>query len=328
MSAVVLLGWCAGWLLFVGTRRCAAASSSDEIEQNVSVIIPARDEEENLPRLLRSIAPHNAIVVDDCSRDRTYEIAQEHGARVIRGTPPPKGWRGKTWACQQGADAADGDLLLFLDADTWFERGGLAAMAHAFAGGGALSIAPYHSVPTLREQFSAFFNLVMIGGAGPNDLLGQCLLIERTSYVKSGGHRAVRDQVIENFRLGRKLRGARSRLGRGVLNVRMYPHGWRDMINGWSKSFASGAAQTSPLRFALVTVWVTGAVFALGHGATYAAFALQLAILLRRVGAYWIVTALLYPLPLAFFFAVFARSIFRTGTRGSISWKGRPVRAV
>jgi glycosyltransferase involved in cell wall biosynthesis len=92
--------------------------SSKEI--TVSVVIPARDEEKNLPTLLRSLGRPKAgfcewIVVDDGSQDRTAQIAQEHGATVIRALPLPKGWTGKAWACHQGALASQGKVLLFLD---------------------------------------------------------------------------------------------------------------------------------------------------------------------------------------------------------------------
>ena len=298
----------------------------------ISVIIPARDEEENLPRLLHSIAqqniaPYEVIVVNDCSRDQTAAIAKEWGAKVIEGAQPSNDWRGKTWACQQGADAAGGALLLFLDADTWLERDALSCITHQFQTG-ALSIAPYHCVPTLREQFSAFFHLIMLGGAGPKNLLGQSLLIDRATYAEVGEHRAVRRRMLENLALGEKLRRAsRIRTGRGALNMRMYPKSWRQLIDGWSKGFANGAAETSPLRLALIIIWLGGCILAPGHAATYALMAFQIALLLRCLGNYRLLTALLYPLPLLFFFAVFARSIVRARTATSISWKGRPVRA-
>ena len=127
---LVTLGlWAAGFLLLGRLRRCSAARAAGFA--SVSVIIPARNEEHNLPTLLRSLAsqpakPREIIVVDDGSTDRTAEIARQLGATVIASQPLPDGWRGKTWACHQGAQAATGELLLFLDADTWFEPDGLA----------------------------------------------------------------------------------------------------------------------------------------------------------------------------------------------------------
>ena len=86
-----------------------------------------------------------------------------------------------------------GQILLFLDADTWFEPDGLARVLAEFqtAGGGAFSVAPYHAVRDFHEQFSAFFNLVMLAGTellqcsatGIRSVVcsGRCLLVDRES---------------------------------------------------------------------------------------------------------------------------------------------------
>lgn len=331
MIALVLSGSIAGWILFVGLRRCTAWAHECSRAEGISIIIPARDEEENLPRLLQSIArqtvaPREVIVVNDCSRDQTAAIAKAWSMTVIDGSPPPSNWRGKTWACQQGAEAASGDVLLFLDADTWLEHDALACIAQQL-NAGAISIAPYHCVPTWREQFSAFFHLIMLGAAGFQNLLGQSLLIDRAAYSKVGGHRAVRQNVLENFALAEKLRPATFvRSGRGVLNMRMYPHSWRELSDGWSKGFCIGATKTSPLRLALIIVWLGACILAVNHVATYMLIALQIALLLRRIGNYNLLTALLYPLPLLYFFVVFTRSILRGSTRSTVVWKGRPLR--
>ena len=75
----------------------------------ISIIIPARDEEHNITKLLTSIRsqssqPLEILVIDDQSIDKTAEVARELGATVIAGKEMPAGWKGKTWACQQGAD--------------------------------------------------------------------------------------------------------------------------------------------------------------------------------------------------------------------------------
>jgi 4,4'-diaponeurosporenoate glycosyltransferase len=75
-------------------------------------------------------------------------------------------------------------------------------------------------------------------------------------------------------------------------------------------------------------LWIAGCIIALSHPLTYVLSAFQIALLLRRFGNYRLPTALLYPLPLLFFFAVFARSLLQTRTGTSILWKGRPVGAV
>lgn len=359
MLVIPAVFWLAGWAMLARIKSCRpAAGETPRPSRTLSVIIPARNEERNLPRLLRSLQnqsspPDEIIVVDDASTDRTAAVAAELGAIVVSPPPLPEGWRGKTWACQHGADQAKGEWFLFLDADTWFEPEGLATVRAEFAkaGGGALSVAPLHHVRTLHEQFSAFFNLVMLAGTGgftalgdrlaPRGLLGQFLLIEQTAYLRVGGHAVVKEHILENFRLAEQLRAAgvplHSRGGRNVFSFRMYPSGWREMIDGWTKGFAGGAGKTPLPLLVLVIAWMSGLIMAATNLLTtasapgglllYVAYAVQVGWLLRRVGTFHWATALFYPVPLIFYFVVFARSVSRLSRRQTVVWKGRDIRA-
>ncbi len=356
---ITLALWFAGWIVLGRIRRCGRDDSNQSVTaEQLSIIIPARNEEQNLPTLLRSlftqsIRAREIIVVDDASTDRTAEIAQQNGACVISSRPLPEGWRGKTWACHQGAQAATGNLLLFLDADTWFEPEGLRRVLAGFkqTGGGVLSVAPHHAVQKFHEQFSTFFNLVMLAGTGaftlrgdrlaPRGLLGQFMLMERTAYQRVGGHEAVKGRILENFWLAEQLRAQgvplRCRSGGGVFSFRMYPQGWRELVDGWTKGFASGASQTPLPILLLVIAWMVGLMTAplglafagqplLWLGA-YALCAAQVAWLLRRVGTFHWSTALFYPAPLIFYFVVFARSLHRSRGKQTVAWKGRQISA-
>jgi 4,4'-diaponeurosporenoate glycosyltransferase len=356
---ILLAFWTAGWLVLGRVRRCGWGNAGKPISSApLSIIIPARNEEKNLPVLLRSLAaqtirPAEIIVVDDASTDRTAEVAREFGARVVSSQPLPAGWRGKTWACQQGAQAATGEWLLFLDADTWFEVDGLRRVLAEFQalGGGVLSVAPHHAVRAFHEQFSVFFNLLMLAGTGgftllgdrraPSGLLGQFLLIEAATYARVGGHGAVRGRILENFWFAETLRAVgvplRCRGGRGVFSFRMYPLGWRELTDGWIKGFAAGAGQT-PLPLLLLTIaWLSGLVLAtivllLAHHAllgifSYGFYAAQVAWLMRPVGTFHWATALLFPAPLAFYFIIFTRSIWRAARKQPVTWKDRQIHA-
>ena len=352
-----LLQWSAGFLVLGRLRRCVGAAAGESVSaEHLSIIIPARNEETNLPTLLRSLTaqsvrPLEILVVDDASTDRTPGIARQNGAQVIPSLPLPAGWRGKTWACHQGAQHASGQLLLFLDADTWFEPDGLLRALAEFqaAGGGALSVAPYHVARDFHEQFSAFFNLVMLAGTGAftllgdrypqRGLLGQFLLIDRAAYRQVGGHEIVKGRILENFWLAKQLRAAgvplNCRRGRGVFSFRMYPAGWRQLVDGWTKGFASGAGQTPWPILLLIIVWLGGlfftpiGIFTQGSPLVwlvlYGLCAAQVSWLLRRAGTFHWYAALFYPVLVLFFFAVFARSVFRSGK--TVSWKGRKIRA-
>jgi len=339
---IALLCGCAGLLVLVRFPAVATAPPTPA-PIRVSVIIPARNEAHNLPALLGSLAsqpvkPFEILVVDDASTDGTAETARRLGARVIASAPLPEGWRGKTWACHQGAEAAVGGWFLFLDADTAFEPDGLGRVLASYPGG-AFSIVPYHAVQNGYEDLSLFFNLNMIAGTGRHGLFGQMLLVDRESYRRAGGHAAVRGRILENLALASEFRAAgvpvQSELGRGMFSFRMYPHGLRELVEGWTKGFASGAGQTPPSVMILIVAWMAGLVLApvgwLGTGdwrhwgAAFGIGVAQVRWFGRKVGAFGWGSAVLYPVPLLFFFGVFAWSAARSGR--PVRWKGRAIRA-
>lgn len=339
---VTLALWAAGFFLLPRLRPCQEAGGLESVP-GVSVVIPARDEEHNLPALLGSLAgqsarPREILVVDDGSTDRTAEVATQLGARVIASQPLPAGWRGKTWACHQGAQAASGDLLCFVDADTWFEAGGLARVLACYRGG-AFSVGPWHAVRKPYENLSLFFNLNMVAGTVPDRLFGQMLLVAREDYQRVGGHAAVRGRILENFQLAQQFSAAgvrvRSVAGRGAIAFRMYPGGIGELVAGWVKGFASGAGQTPRATLWLMVAWMSALMTApigglaggepLAFGVLYLLCAVQVGWFGRRVGGFRWYAALLYPVPLGFFFVVFALSSLRAGK--AVTWKGRKIDA-
>jgi chlorobactene glucosyltransferase len=247
----------------------------------VSIVLPARDEAVNLRVLLPTLAaltyqPRELIVVDDDSSDATARVAAEHGARVIAtGGPPPEGWAGKPRACALGAEAARGEWLLFVDADTRHAPGSLsAALAQAVAArADALSLLLDQELGGFWERlmlplaYAGYFAGVSAPNRGPGDALvnGQYLLIRRAAYVSVGGHGAVRESVVEDVALGVALarRGCRVELLRaeGLASVRMY----RDrasLVAGLAKS-AFAFVRLQPGRGMRVAAATAGAAGAL-----------------------------------------------------------------
>lgn len=352
--------WPLGYLL-LGRIALLPGAGPSLPARKISVIIPARNEAARLPRLLESLrhqtlSPHEILVVDDHSEDTTAEVGRGWGARLIASKPLPAGWTGKTWACHQGAAAAAGDVLLFLDADTVVLPEGLARMSRAYSrAGGAVSVQPYHEMERPYEQLSAVFNLTQMAASQAFSILGRRVRRQRLfgpvmwigadDYKRAGGHAAVRGQRVENFALSDIFAEAGLRVnayaGRGAVHFRMYAEGLPALVRGWSKSIRAGARGSSIAVVIGTVAWLTGALGtarhlltaafagawgeAAGVGVGYALYAAQLFHLLRQVGRFTLWTALLYPVPMGFFALVFLGSLAPRAFRPAARWKGRTL---
>jgi glycosyltransferase involved in cell wall biosynthesis len=343
----------------------ATPTASTAGPPRVSIVVPARNEEHTLPVLLTSLArldptPDEVIVVDDGSTDATAVVAAAHGARVIV-SEPPAGRAGKPWACHVGAQAATGEVLVFLDADTWLAPDALGRLVDERArAGGLVSVEPHHVTRRPYEQLSAFFNVTaMMGtgafapgrrGRGPM-AFGPCLVTSAVDHRAVGGHAAVAGEVVEDVHLARRYRAhglpVRSLRGGDAVAFRMYAGGVRQLVEGWTKNIAAGAGLSPRWALAGSVAWVASCVavalgglrglagWAVGGDAplvaalTWAVVAAELAWMLTRIGVWRWWTVALFPLSLAAFLAVFARSLAITLTRGEVTWRDRrlPVRA-
>jgi chlorobactene glucosyltransferase len=227
----------------------------------VSIIVPARNEEANIERLVRSLAAQRGVreilIVDDQSEDRTREILEAVKAeipllRVLPIASLPEGWLGKTYAASVGAQEAAGDWLLFTDADTEHLPGSLAALLELAEREGAdlLSLSPGQMTPTWWEK--AVIPLVYVNlarlykfeevsdpGSAVAAANGQYLLIRRQVYERVGGHQAIRNEILEDVALAKRAKAAGGRLlflpGAAWVQTRMY-RTFGEMWRGWTKN--------------------------------------------------------------------------------------------
>ncbi len=328
----------------------------------ISVIIPARDEERRIRKLLSSLVkqtlePYEIIVVDDESGDNTVVAAQEYNVHLIKGRKAENGWLGKPWACMQGAGYSRGDVLLFLDADTWLSPRGLEDIATEYARQrGLITVQPYHETVKLYEQLSAFFNIIVMAGLNvftplgnslrPSGGFGPCVMCSRDDYFTIGGHEAAKGKVLEDIALARTFSEKGYKVscysGRGAISFRMYPDGFRSLIEGWTKGFAEGSASIRKLFLFLIILWVTGCFEAfinlfkfLGFSDvpsvwvpvfTYCLYAFQVFWILHRIGRFKMWTALFFPVSLIFFALIMGWSLIQKHILKQVRWKNRVIK--
>jgi hypothetical protein len=231
-----------------------------------SLLVPARDEADRLlgtlPGLLAQPA-EEILVLDDRSRDATAAVvASFAGAdprlKLITGAPPPAGWIGKSWACQQLAGAATGDVLVFCDADVTLRPGALAAVHAQLAAQRAdvLSVFPRQHTETAGERLLVPLVDETLLGFLPHPLLdapvpaaasanGQLLAFRRPAYERLGGHAAVAGSLVEDLALARRTRACGLKLGLALggrlVTARMYG-GYGAAVRGFGKSLHAGPA--------------------------------------------------------------------------------------
>jgi dolichol-phosphate mannosyltransferase len=262
-------------------RRAPLTTAAPPPAGSVSVVVPARDEEARLGPCLAGLRAQGAdvlevIVVDDGSSDGTAAVARAGGARVVEGAELPPGWAGKVWALEQGLQAARGDWVLFLDADTRPAPGLVRALVHAARRDGLdlVSCAPrYALADPLARALHASMTVTIVWRLGPLDtpgwqpshrtavLNGQCILARREPLLAAGGWARVRGHLTEDSALARALRAAGWRIGfadgTALLEVEPYETA-RETWTGWGRSLVG--PDTNSLAhnaFDLATLWLT-----------------------------------------------------------------------
>ena len=231
------------------------------VQPQVTVIVPARNEEVNIGDCLRSLLmigeEAEILVADDGSEDSTAAIVgeiarQERAVRLITVPPLPNGWNGKNHALHVAVADSRGEWFLFTDADTRHSEGalrGLIAWAEA-AGLDMVSCSPPQVtvtwwekavIPQIYQLLARLYPFERVND--PGDPLaaanGQFILIRRDVYLHLEGHQAVRGETLEDVALARRAKQAGFRLwfgpGDGIVTTRMY-RTFSAMWEGWTKN--------------------------------------------------------------------------------------------
>lgn len=356
------------WVALLGMRFRGSLTDEPLPERLplVSTIVPARNEERNIGRCAQGLMRQDyssleLIFVDDDSTDATPHILASVAARdprikIVHTQGKPHDWNGKQWACHSGAQAATGDWLCFMDADTYAEpdliRRTLAyAEAHKID---MLSLQPWFEMRGLWERIVLPFyaSLVLVFPPhrinDPDDDLavanGQFILIRCEAYQAIGGHEAVRQRMMDDFSLAEITKKAGYRLamvdGNEVMRVRLYTNlreirggalkAAVELTGGWLKStLALGGnfvVNVLPVIVLIAAILAGHTQAILIMGATVA-FQVLFFAGIRLAGQFrappW--SSVTYPIGGIITTAILIDGMVRLASGGEIKWKGRDL---
>ncbi len=257
-------------------------------EPKISICIPARNEENVISKCVKSILSQNysnfeVLVLDDNSDDKTPNILQDlalshQQLHVFKGKAKPIEWLGKPWACHQLSKKANGDILLFIDADVWMTPDTIAKIVSKMDNYDALTVWPEQKVYGFLEQLivpTVYFALLTLLPTiyverSPRWIptfiskhldqkfvaaCGQCIAFKKSAYQTINGHKSVKNEVVEDMELARKLKEHHLVLsmcnGIDTIYCRMYTSG-SEIWQGFQKNFYAGF--NNPFEFLLMAI--------------------------------------------------------------------------
>lgn len=326
----------------------------------VSIVVPARNEARSIERSARAFLAQDydnfeVIIVNDRSSDGTGDILRsivDPRLTVIDGAETPEGWLGKPWALEQGVSRANGELLLIVDADLIYApetlRAALAAMESEAAS--LVTLLPHFEMGSFGEQVAMpMLALVALSilplwlqkrSHSPRLALGggSGILIRRDVFESVDGFRALKGAVVDDVGLARHVRehGAETCavMADDLVRVRMY-HSGREVIEGFTKNVFMVLDRSyllAAISLALVATLHLGP-YVLAFTGDIVGIAIVAVIIATRVVLFRSVrypqwnAILLHPLMMAFWAYIFLRSMWFTGVRNELRWRGRVYNA-
>ncbi|KEQ56475.1 44'-diaponeurosporenoate glycosyltransferase protein [Marine Group I thaumarchaeote SCGC AAA799-E16] len=263
--SAILIGICGAWIFLIKTMIDSFRLTPylDKFENTaktspkVSVILPARNEEEFLGKCLDSLIDqdyenYEIIVIDDSSEDSTGKIISEYAkenSKVIHvsARPKPEGWMGKNWACMEGYKQATGELLLFTDADTTHKKNVISlAASHLISFDlDALSTIPKMltfdfwtkiTLPMISTFLHTRFSALNVNNPSKKTgyFFGSFFILKKKTYEQVGTHEGVKHEIIEDGALGKKVKesGHKMKMVRGEHLIEAV---WaRDKVTLWN----------------------------------------------------------------------------------------------
>jgi chlorobactene glucosyltransferase len=260
--SVVLINFIVNNILFKNIRNFKLPVDILNSPPLVSVLIPARNEEKNIRRILNSMLKQDyrnleILVLDDNSTDATGHIVEEFvkkdgRIKLIKGAPLPAGWKGKCFACHQLSKIAKGSYFVFTDADTLHYPNSISGSLAALLKNNldVTSIYPRQIAVTFSERMSVrFINFIILSfmplilvkhSKAPffSTAIGQFFLFKREAYEKTGGFEFVKDEILEDINISKQVKRCGLKImiydGSDSIFCRMFTN-LPDVVKGFSR---------------------------------------------------------------------------------------------
>lgn len=368
LIVISLIGLLSGYFLLRDLPYIPEIIPEKVSEISLSIIIPARNEAKSLVHTLSSIKkqscqPVEVIVVDDQPIDATVQTAHEFDVIVSTTdnyNEDGKQKTGKSAACWVGAKQSRGEWLLFLDADTYFEKtDSLERVCSVYTANGLsglLSIQPYHTIQSIYETISIVCNILVLAGMNrftplkdqlpKRGAFGPFLLCTRKEYFQIGGHQNCIDSHMDDIELAKSFQQKNLPVtiygGKGSISFRMFPDGLTQLIQGWSKSIIHGSVGTHPIVWSAIILWISAglltpialvlAFYSISIASLIISLGLSIAygwgfaLLANKVGKFPLWSFFFYPLFILAFLILFSWSFIQVHILHHISWRGRKIK--
>lgn len=323
----------------------------------VSILIPARNEQDDIIDLLQSIKDQNyqhfeVLVLDDNSTDNTYSICtafakSDNRFKVIKGEKLPEGWLGKNFACCQLAKYAKGKYLMFVDADETIANGLIDNVVHRMKirGLSLLSLFTNQITVTLGEKLVVPLMHFLLLNLLPLRLIrlskiaafsaasGQFMLFKADNYREYQWHEQVKNKVVEDIEIMKLVKtcglNGETLLANGYISCRMYK-GFNEAVDGFSKNLLAGFNNSLIGSIIYMFLVIGGPIIIFYNvGTILLGFAISLIVLERVMIAFSsgqsaLLNVLLHPFQMLALIWIFIISVYKNLTN-SITWKGRKI---
>jgi len=323
----------------------------------VSILIPARNEEENVGTLLDQLSSldYNSleiIVYNDHSTDGTEGVVKHSATldptvKIINGRQLPQGWLGKNHACHQLAQAATGELLLFLDADVMVQKDLLKRSIGHFRKYELhlLSIFPKQimksfgekvSVPLMNWILLSLLPLALIRKSKNKSFAaanGQFMMFDAATYKTIWPHEKYKSHGVEDIAILRlfKQKGLASdtRLGDNDITCRMYD-GLNVAVAGFTKNIFQffGNSVIVTIFFAFLTTIAPFVVYSnmgLSWATAYIIGIVSIRLFVSLASKQSVVENLVLAFPQHIIFMIIIIMGLINNNRKKILWKGRNI---